>query len=69
MDATVLVLDDLGNEPADSVIFEVVDRRYRPGKPVIVTPGMSPAAIRERYGDALWRRLSERGAVVEAGRE
>jgi hypothetical protein len=54
-DASILVLDDLGNEPLDTVIFEILDVRYQRGAPVIVTSGLDPSSIRERYGDALWR--------------
>lgn len=63
--ATLLVLDDLGNEPVDTVVFEVLDARYQAGRPVIVTSGFSPEGLRERYGDALWRRCAERGTVLE----
>jgi DNA replication protein DnaC len=64
-DASILVLDDLGNEPPDTVIFELLDVRYLRGSPVIVTSGLDPSSIRERYGDALWRRIAERGTVLE----
>jgi DNA replication protein DnaC len=68
MRASLLVLDDLGAEPLDTVIFEVLDQRYSRGLPTIVTSGLTPSAIRERYGDAAWRRLSERGVVLEEWR-
>jgi DNA replication protein DnaC len=61
----VLFLDELGFEPAAEEPFLVIDSRYRAGHPTVVTTGLRPAAFRERYGDALWRRLAEGGAVVE----
>jgi len=65
-EAPLLVLDELGFEPLfDTVIAEVANRRYTDGTPVIVTTGLKPAAFRERYGDACWRRFAERGTVVE----
>jgi DNA replication protein DnaC len=63
--ATMLVIDDLGNEPPDPVIFELLDLRYRAEKPVIITSGLRAPALRERIGDAAWRRVAELGAVVD----
>ena len=41
--------------------FYVVDARYSQQRPTIVTSGLRPDAFRERYGDAMWRRLTEKG--------
>jgi hypothetical protein len=66
MKAPLLVLDEVGHEPqTDPVIFEVADARYRNGLPTIVTTGLRPAQFRDRYGDATWRRFTERGALVQ----
>lgn len=62
----VLILDEVGQEPLSEVIFEIADRRYRTeGLVTIVTTGINPKQFIARYGDACWRRLSERAAVVE----
>src|SRR5690606_9469681 len=61
MRASVLVVDELGAEPASEVPFEVVDWRYASGLPTLITSGLTSTGFRERYGDALWRRLTEHG--------
>ena len=66
INATLLVIDDLGNEPPDPVTFEVIDERYAKSRPIIVTTGFEPKALRAKHGDAIWRRLTERGIVVDA---
>lgn len=62
--ARVLLLDEMGFEPLAEEPFLVIDARYRAKRPTVCTTGLRPAAFRERYGDALWRRLAEGGAVV-----
>ncbi len=63
--ATLLILDELGYEPQiDSTISDVVDARYRAGLPIIVTSGLTEVELAGRYGDAVKRRLCERGRVV-----
>ena len=65
--ATLLILDELGYEPQiDTTISDVVDARYRAGLPIVVTSGLSEAELAVRYGDAVKRRLCERGRVVSA---
>ena len=71
--ASVLVLDELTAEPISEVPFEVVHARYAAGLPTIVTSGLIPegpkdeaepvklSSFRGRYGDAMWRRLTEAG--------
>src|SRR5690606_37540086 len=54
IDASLLILDDLGNEPADPVIFEVLDARYDCSAPTLVTSGLRQPEIRSRYGEAAW---------------
>jgi hypothetical protein len=63
-EAPILVLDEVGFEPLNEVVFEVADRRYREGAITIVTSGQTPAGFAARYGDACWRRLSEQAAVI-----
>lgn len=65
--ADLLVLDDLGWESqragAADVVLEVLAARYDAGSPTLVTSGLQLAAVRERYGDALIRRICEAGGL------
>jgi DNA replication protein DnaC len=63
--ASLLVVDEVGFEPFDGALFDVVDGRYMRQRPTIVTTGLTVDAFKTKYGDALWRRLTERGAVLE----
>jgi DNA replication protein DnaC len=69
--ASVLFLDELGFEPPSEIAFEVIDLRYRAGLPTLVTTGLridpdpSGQSLRQKYGDALVRRLLERGSRLE----
>jgi DNA replication protein DnaC len=62
----LLLLDEIGFEPPGEELPFVVDARYRQKRPTVVTTGLRVVEFRARYGDALWRRLAEGGAVVEA---
>jgi DNA replication protein DnaC len=64
-DAAVLILDEVGYEPRDEVVFSVIDERYRDGAPTIVTSGLDMAGLRARYGDAAIRRLTDLGEFVK----
>jgi DNA replication protein DnaC len=61
----LLILDELGFEPASELPFEVIDHRYRQRLVTIVTTGRKPKEFRDRYGDAMYRRLVENGALLE----
>ena len=69
--ASVLFLDELGFEPPSEAPFEVVDVRDRARLPTLVTTGLridpdpSGQSLRQKYGDALVRRLLERGSRIE----
>lgn len=64
--ATLLVVDEVGVEPlADSILFEVVNERYARQTPTIVTSGYSRQDFCGRYGDALFRRLTQSGALMD----
>lgn len=63
----VLVVDELGFETVDTTIGEIVDARYRAALPIIVTSGLTVEGFRGRYGDAIWRKLAQRGTVIDAG--
>jgi DNA replication protein DnaC len=71
--ASILVLDELGFEqrPRDGeqdVLFELLDARYTARRTTIVTSGRSIAGIIRVYGEALKRRITDRGTVIEAFR-
>jgi hypothetical protein len=65
MKANLLVLDDLGGEIKNEAVLEIVDHRYRRQAATIVSTFLKPEGFRKHYGDALWRRLTESGVVVE----
>ena len=76
--ATLLVLDDLGQEPAQDWAREpiqgLVDARYMSGRITITTTELTHVQLIDRYGTALVRRLYEgrsdgaQGSVIEATR-
>lgn len=57
----VLVIDEMTSEPASEIPFEIVDERYAAGKTTVVTTGLRPAEFQRRYGQAMHRRLTEKG--------
>ncbi|HEX3851933.1 MAG TPA: hypothetical protein VHW01_13265 [Polyangiaceae bacterium] len=65
--ADYVVLDDLGWESrragADDVVAEVLARRYDAGLVTFVTSGMTLEQLRERYSDAIVRRITEAGGL------
>lgn len=66
VEVPLLVIDELGFEPLDEGLFDVLDERYQRALPVIVTSGLRVTELRDRYGAAALRRLVEpRGVVVE----
>lgn len=67
IEATVLVLDDLGAEPVrSSAIAEILFERHHHERPTIVTTKLNGAEIAEQYaefdGEGIARRLYERGS-------
>lgn len=63
VEAPILVLDELGPEPANlaGLLFDIVRERNDKGLPTIVTSGLTASEFRSRYGDAMWRRLTQDG--------
>lgn len=67
----LLAIDDLGWETPATVpaVRELLAVRYAAGLPTIVTTGLTRAELRERYGDAVVRRIVEargqRGPVID----
>lgn len=67
IDAPVLVVDELGPEPLDSALHDVLDQRYLAQRATVATSGMSLGELRERYGAARIRRITAPdGAIIEA---
>jgi len=68
MDATLLLLDEMGREPEmDPTMFELFDYRYRKGLPTIATSRLSALEIAkpERYGPDGARRMLKVGTVLD----
>ena len=68
--SSILVLDDLGQEPirdAD-VMTEVIHARHNADLPTIVTTWQDEAGIQSRYGDGTARRLLEGAVVIRVAR-
>jgi DNA replication protein DnaC len=66
-EADLLLLDDLGGDltPWDRrVLFRLIDGRSARNRPTIITSNLRPEEIRERLGDRLASRLSQRVRVV-----
>lgn len=64
--APVLVIDELGPEPLDAAIHDVLDARYARALVTITTAGMRRAELAARYGDATSRRMhAPHGSIVE----
>jgi DNA replication protein DnaC len=61
--ATVLMLDDLGQENAggEQTLFALLDDRYDRGAPTLVTSGLTIEQLKSRYGAHLFRRIVESG--------
>jgi hypothetical protein len=57
--ADLLILDDLGLERDAAELVDVVHSRYETGLVTWTTSGLTMGELRERYGEALVRRLIE----------
>jgi DNA replication protein DnaC len=67
LEASVLVLDDLGAERVipSSPVAEVLHRRHAAMRTTIVTAGFSLEQLEQRYGAGIFRRLTEDAEVIE----
>lgn len=63
--STILVVDECGFETPDGALFDIVNERYMRERPTVITTGLTVEGFKTRYGDAMWRRLTERGLKVE----
>lgn len=59
--AYLLVVDDVAWGERDVAITELIASRYDNGVPTIFTCGLSRQALVDRFGDALVRRMLQRG--------
>lgn len=68
-DADLLVLDDMGAEKvtewAESMLYYIIDERYRWRKPVIVTTNCGLDGLEQRIGARTLDRLVEMCLLVE----
>lgn len=69
MEASLLVLDDLGSEIGDhrNVIADVIFSRHNDELPTWITTGWTPEQLMERYGSQIVRRIVEHGKRVTLG--
>jgi DNA replication protein DnaC len=66
INATLLVLDELGYEQArDRTIADVIEQRYNRQLLTISTSGRTRAEMAQQYGDAVFRKLIATGQVID----
>lgn len=64
LSASLLLLDDLGQEESVGPLREVIHARHDDCKPTIVTTCWDNDTLQTRYGEGMDRRLFERSAVL-----
>lgn len=69
LDASLLVLDELGGEDPRyaSAVAEVLFDRHEQARPTWITTGVGPKEIATRYGGGIARRVFEGAAVFRLG--
>lgn len=64
----LLVIDEVGvqygTESEQNTLFQILDRRYRDRKPVILMANLKPAELQALLGDRVYDRLREVSRVV-----
>lgn len=64
----LLVIDEVGvqygTESEQNTLFQILDRRYRERKPVILMANLKPAELQNLLGDRVFDRLREVSKVV-----
>jgi hypothetical protein len=65
MQIPLLFLDEVGTEPPSEEIFAVLDARYRAELPTALTSPLEPMALATTIGGGAYRRLLERGVLVD----
>jgi len=62
--ASVLFLDEIGQEQAaPGWLLELLDLRYKRGRPTLSSSGLTRSELEKRYGSGACRRLVEPGGV------
>jgi hypothetical protein len=69
MDVPLLFLDEVGTEPACEELFAVLDARYRGQLVTVLTSPLEPKALATTIGGGAYRRLLERGALIDVHQE
>lgn len=71
MSCSVLFLDELGQETTDPTgsLIDIIFQRVEDKKRTVLTTGLTKSQIMSRYGEGLWRRLSDENlcGVVHCG--
>ncbi len=62
--AEFLVIDDLGLEPTDPTVIDLIHDRHQEDRLTVVTTGCSRADIDGKYGNGIMRRILGDGATV-----
>lgn len=61
--ADLLIIDDLGTEQhtewSKSMVYNIIDSRYRSGLPLIVTTNLTDEELKKRYHERTYNRLIE----------
>jgi DNA replication protein DnaC len=64
----LLVIDEVGvqygTESEQNTLFQIIDRRYRDRRPVILMANLQPAELQALLGDRIYDRLREVSKVV-----
>lgn len=67
----LLVVDDLGAEKVSewsrSVVYLLIDRRYRNNLQTIITSNLSPGQLADQLDTRIASRINEMGAVIDLG--
>jgi GTPase SAR1 family protein len=58
--ASLLVVDEVGQESYDGTLFEIIEARYCNQAPTIVTSGLHREEFLAKYGSGMYRRLTEK---------
>ncbi len=69
--ASLLILDDLGSEGnkewATTMLYQIIDSRYRDGKPMLVSTNLTNDQLREKLTERTYDRLIEMCTPIEIG--
>lgn len=68
VDPTLLILDEVGgskgSEHEMQLLFDIVNKRYEHGKPIIILTNLDAVTLREHLGDRVTDRLREGGGKL-----